>query len=95
MKNGFEIIWTTRAYNDLENILEYLENNFSLLVIKNFINKLQKRILLIEENPFLFPVSYKLKNSRKSVLTKQVTLYYKVVSNKVYLLSIYDNRKSN
>lgn len=95
MKNGYNLIWTNRAFSDLEQIIDYLENNFSKFVIKNFLNKLQKRLLLINDNPLLFPVSYKFENTRKSVLSKQVSLYYKVASNSIYLLSIYDNRQSD
>ena len=93
MKNGYKLIWTKRAYRDLEQILDYLGNNFSQLVIRNFIIKLERRTNLITENPFIFPSSSSFQNVRKSVMTKQVSLYYKVVSNQIFLLSIYDNRQ--
>lgn len=74
MINGYNLIWTNRAFSDLEQIIDYLENNFSKFVITNFLNKLQKRLSLINDNPLLFPISYKFENTRKSVLSKQFSL---------------------
>ncbi|TVP53286.1 MAG: type II toxin-antitoxin system RelE/ParE family toxin [Mongoliibacter sp.] len=74
MKNTYEIFWSERSKSDLENILNYLDNNWTEKETRSFIQKLDKRINLISLNPLLFPVSLKKSNVRRSVLTKHTTI---------------------
>lgn len=93
MRNGYKIEWTEEADHCLENIIEYLKVEWGEKALSNFARKLQKRLELLAIRPRLFPKSGKRGTTRRSVLTKQITIYYKVNRDTVLLLSLFDNRK--
>ncbi len=64
-----EVVITTRAQTEIENILDYLETRWSLKTKKKFLNKINLIINLVVENPELFPVSNVNKRVRKAVIT--------------------------
>ena len=57
MKNTYKLIWSDEALKNLKRIINYLENRWTKREIKKFAQLLDKQLLLIEENPFLFPKS--------------------------------------
>ncbi|MCB0748357.1 MAG: type II toxin-antitoxin system RelE/ParE family toxin [Ignavibacteriae bacterium] len=92
MKNGYKIIWSNEAFENLKNILEYLEFQWTKKEINNFAKKLDRRINLISEFPFIFPISPIKKSVRRSVLTKQISLYYQINESSVEIITLIDNR---
>jgi len=93
MKNIYRIIWSEEAINSLRDIIEYLENRWTRKEIENFAALLDKQLELISSNPYLFPKSSHSKELRKSVLTKQTSIYYYISRQEVHIISIFDNRK--
>lgn len=93
MKNTFKIIWSDEALHGLNQILNYLEENWTPKEIKKFAKLLDKKLNLISNNPDLFQVSKKSNNIRKSVISKQTSLFYKVENDTIYLITLFDNRK--
>lgn len=93
MKSGYDIIWSEEAFMNLERLIKYLGENFTEKKIKIIIKKLEKRLTVISEYPFIFPSTNKIKNLHKSFLTKQIVLYYQFdkVSYDKYLCLIQDN----
>jgi len=75
MKNTYKLIWSEEALNNLKNIIEYLEKRWTEKEIKKFAKILDKRLEIIESNPFLFAKNDKLNGLRKSVLTKHTSIY--------------------
>ena len=59
MPNGFEVVWSPRAKTDLENKLQWLEENWSEKDIRKFVKALDDRIELISDSPNLFPKTSK------------------------------------
>ena len=57
MKNGYNIFWTDFALKELENTIEYIEQNWSEKEIKNLAEKLEETLNLISKNPDIFQVS--------------------------------------
>jgi len=88
------IIITELAEKKLENLFEYLIENWSLKVKRNFVGKLDECISIIKIQPESFPESSKIQGLRKCVVTKQITLYYKISGEKIYIVSIFDNRQN-
>ncbi|NOS94366.1 MAG: type II toxin-antitoxin system RelE/ParE family toxin [Cyclobacteriaceae bacterium] len=64
MKSGYKLLWSDRALSDLQNIINYLTENWSEKEIQNFARRLDKRLDLISINPALFPKTSKKKNVR-------------------------------
>ena len=87
-----ELIITDTAKEDLESIASFLQNQFSNKVKTDFLVRLSERFLLIEEMPLMFPVSPKNKQVRRCVIHKNVSCFYEVTDNYVFILSILDNR---
>lgn len=94
MKSTFKIIWTDEAFEGLKNILDYLEARWTKREIKKFAKLLEEQLALIQKNPELFPVTQKSNLIRRSVLSKQTTIFYKIEKNSIYLVSLFDNRQN-
>ena len=94
MKSGYRIEWSNRALRDLEQILIYLEENWSEKEIVKFVGKLHKRLNLISFFPKLYPESILKKTVRRSVLTKQVVIYFSFKDEVVKILTLFDTRQN-
>ena len=94
MKSTYKIIWTDEAFKNLENIIAYLEKFWTEKEIRKFARLLDKQLLLIRKNPALSPFSKKSNEIRKSVLTKQITLYYRIIETEIYLIALFDSRQN-
>lgn len=94
MKSGFNLLWSDRALEDLQNIISHLTKNWTQKEIKKFFRKLDKRLEFIQENPKLFPITRRRGNIRRSVLTPQTTIYYQASRNVVTIIALFDNRQN-
>jgi plasmid stabilization system protein ParE len=94
MKNTFKIIWTTRALTDLKNIVTYLEENWSVKEIQKFTRLLDLQLNRLFINPFLFSESNSYKKIRKSVLTRQISIYYRINNFEIQIITLFDNRQN-
>ena len=89
-----KIIWMPRAKTDLNNILDYLNDNWSKREAEKFVIKVSKAIEQIKMSPETFPVVRKKKNIHKFLLVKQNTIYYRIQKNEIELLTIWDTRQN-
>lgn len=94
MRNTYKIIWTSRALSDLKNTIAYLEENWTSREIQKFALLLDLQLNRLKIYPNLFPKSYRYKKIRKSVLTRQVSMYYRVVNQEIQIISLFDNRQN-
>jgi len=94
MKSGFKLLWSETALADLQNIINYLTENWTTREIQNFAKRLDRRVNLIGLNPKLFPKTSKRKNVRRSVLTKHTVIYYESNDATVIILSLFDSRQN-
>ena len=89
-----KIVFSSRSKSQLDSLLNYLENKFSILTKKKFISKLDKSISIIQKDPDTFPKSNNSKMIRKCIISKQTTLYYRFNSQEIRLLSFFDTRQN-
>ena len=92
MKNTYKLVWTEESLENIKGIIKYLEDNWTEKEIKKFVRKLDHILNLIQNNPKLFPKADPI-NLRKAVVTKQVSLYYRIERREVHLLSLFDTRQ--
>lgn len=91
-----KVEWTENAQDELNNIYDYLELNWTEKEIQKFSAILENSISSISIFPFMFPESRQKPNIRRCVLSKQTTMYYyvnqklKIIS----ILSLFDNRRN-
>ena len=83
-----------RAAKNLDKLLEYLENEWTVKVRDEFINRLDNSLKIIAKNPDSFPNSDFIKGLHKCVITKQTTLYYRFDKKHIYVITIFDNRQN-
>ena len=93
MKSISNVIWTKEANENLSKVIKYLEENWTEKEIKKFLTKLYKHISLIQTQPDSFPKANNY-NVRRSVVTKQITLYYSISQETLFIVSIFDNRQN-
>ena len=85
---------STRALRKLDNLLVYLEKEWTLKVKHSFIVKLDKSFQQIQKHPDSFPESDKVKGLRKCVITRQTTVFYKYTDTHIDIVTIFDTRQN-
>ncbi|REE01057.1 type II toxin-antitoxin system RelE/ParE family toxin [Marinoscillum furvescens] len=88
-----KIRWTEEALEDANEIIEYLQERWSAKSADLFRSKLISKIELLSLHPFIGKSSDRNPEIRKLVLTKQTSLYYRIVDNTVELLSLFSNKQ--
>ncbi len=94
MKNTYKLIWSDEALNNLKGIIDYLENRWTEREIKKFAQLLDKQLKMINDNPFLFVESDKSNGLRESVLSRQTTIYYRIIDYEIRIVTLFDNRQN-
>ena len=94
MQNIYDIEWSDEALYNLSAIVHYLETNWTEREIENFFHRIDNVLNLIAKNPLLFSLTNKRKNVRRCVLSKQTSIYYKFENDKIFLITLFDNRQA-
>jgi len=81
-----------RAEQNLDNIVRYLETEWSVRVRDKFLDILKAKIALIAKTPQLYEASSKKKTVRRCVVSKQTSLYYRLGKGEIEIITIQDNR---
>ncbi len=93
MVSKYNLFWTEEALRNLDEILIYLETNWTDRERKAFIIKLSKQVELLHRNPKLFPVSEYNSRLRKAVLSKQTTIFYEFDGFNINLIYLFNSKK--
>lgn len=91
---SYPVAWSPRSKITYYNILSYLEEKWTNKEINAFIGRTEEVIEFVKANPFLYAYS-KESDTYKSVLTKQITLFYRVKGDGVELLIFWDTRQDS
>lgn len=90
---ALEIVFTKRADKKLDNILHYLQNEWSVKVAGEFIETLYITL----DNIVVFPEIGLIINDEKQIraflITKHTKLYYRIEKGKLIVLNFIDTRK--
>ncbi|WP_363152667.1 type II toxin-antitoxin system RelE/ParE family toxin [uncultured Mucilaginibacter sp.] len=76
------MIWTTKAVKGFENIINYLEENWTEREIKNFIKETEEVLALLKEHPEMFQKSVKHKTLHRGLLNRLTILTYRINTRK-------------
>jgi plasmid stabilization system protein ParE len=90
----YPIFISERAERNLENILQYLEDEWSLSVKKTFLEELNSNFERISLMPYVFPKSEKYENLHKGLITKHAYIFYQVFDDYIDIVTIQDTRKN-
>jgi plasmid stabilization system protein ParE len=85
-----KIEWTLASKNDYWQNIEYLENHWSEKEVLNFINEIDYSLNLLAKRNVTFTKSDYI-NVYKMVIIKQITIYYYIENETIYLLRFWNN----
>lgn len=86
------ILWTERSLQNAISIKEYLISNFSSKEVDHFQAILQSFEIAVCIFPELYPQSSVRENVRRAVLSKVLSVYYRVRKGKIEVIALLDNR---
>jgi plasmid stabilization system protein ParE len=72
--------WTEEAKSTFNSNLNYLHAEWNAKVVSDFLDRVDYVVELIQTNPNSFLLVNSEKNVRRCVVTKQISLYFKIVS---------------
>ncbi len=88
-----KIIWSSEALTNLECIIDYLNSNWTEAEISKFKTQLNRNLEIISQFPSIFPESQIKPGLRRAVLSKQISIIYKILNDAIYLAYLIDNRQ--
>jgi plasmid stabilization system protein ParE len=88
----YPVRYSTRAYIEYEDILEYVSGKFGIAIAAKVDTYFEGVVNQISINPFLYPYSDKKKNLRRCVINSKTTLYYRFSGEIVELVSFRGNK---
>ena len=87
------VIWTQTSELTLNEIIDYIESKFGILVSEKYYSDVISTVEDIKNNPELFPIYQIQSANRKAVINKKTILYYQIQDTNINLLAFYDVRK--
>lgn len=94
MESGYKILWTDHALDELKDTYEYLQIHFTERELRKLSVEIDRTLKLISQNPSLFPLSKESKGTRRAVIKKFNTLYYRENKGCIEILSFFSNRQN-
>ncbi len=94
MDYDYKITWSDHSLEDLSSILDYLSREWTPREVNRFQEKLFNRIEMIGKYPKLFRASKIKPELRRSVLSKQTSIFYFVRTEEkmISIVRLFDNR---
>lgn len=87
-----EVFWTQNAAENAIRIKKYIAYKFTEKEVLNFFSLLQSFEIAVSAFPKLYPESTFKKNIRRAVLSKELSVFYRIHKNKIEVLTCIDNR---
>ena len=84
-----KIIWSPQAKKDYWQNIDYIEAEWNYQDVVNFMEKVERIINLLSMKNVAF-ISTNYRGVNKVVITKQITLYYKIDAEKLELLRFWN-----
>ena len=83
-----------RAEKNLDDMVHYLDAEWSVRIRKKFLDLLLKKIEMIKQMPLMYEASLTKKTIRLCVVNKQTSMYYRVKKDEIEIVTIQSNRKN-
>jgi plasmid stabilization system protein ParE len=87
-----EVLYSERALQNALSIKHYLLNNFSRKEVNVFFSLLQSFEAVVLKFPKLYAATSSKNNIRRAVLSKQLSVFYRVNNANIEVLAMLDNR---
>jgi plasmid stabilization system protein ParE len=86
-----KVIWSPKAEETFSQNIDYLEENWNIAVIENFLQKTEEALDIISKHPLTFPLVSKKKRIHKYLVVSQISLYYQVSKTQISLIIFWNN----
>lgn len=73
-----KILWTVQAKKGLDEVIDYLEREWTEKEINNLEFRLKSLIKVIERNPEIFPATEKFQSLRRGLVDKNNYIIYRI-----------------
>jgi len=93
MASGFKVRWTVHALSELSETITYLEENWTEKELIQFAKAVDNTVEIITRHPEIYPISNEKKKTRKAIVDKNNTIYYRVVKNAIEVLSVFGTKQ--
>jgi len=91
---SYTVSISERAKQNLEQVIDYLEANWSDKVLSDFLRKLHEQTELLKQNPFMYAASEAKPDIRKCLITKHNAMYYRILNDEIQIITIHDTRSN-
>ncbi len=91
---NLSVKWSPRASEDYREILDYIITRFGLASARKFDKQVEEVLEMIIQFPFMYPALGERTDKRCCVISKQTTLYYRVSSEVIELITFWNNRRN-
>ncbi len=91
---AFQIVWSKRAVDKFDKIIDYLIKEWGERVTSSFVKKVYGFIDLLAEYPEIGSLEHAKKNIRGFILIKQICVFYKIKEDTIIILSFFDTRQN-
>jgi plasmid stabilization system protein ParE len=88
------LVWSDRAKYELTILDEYLTEEWGDEMADRIIREINAKAIHIQNYPEHYPIYNKRKNIRRCVFSTQTSIYYRITTDYIELLSIFDNRQN-
>lgn len=88
------IALSAKASRQLEELLDYLETEWSPQTRRTFQNRLNRFVTILKTIPRGFPESAKFPGCRKCVVTPQTSIIYRINGSVIEVVAFLDNRQA-
>lgn len=89
---AYKVIVKKQFSVKLAKVLLYLENEWSAKVAQDFLSKVDRRVKLLEIQPYIGRLSSKMNTARGLLITRHNKLYYKIEDTTVVIVDMFDTR---
>jgi plasmid stabilization system protein ParE len=90
---NFGLIVSPKAEGTYDSIISQISQDWSNGVVNKFEAKVEKSVIAITQNPYLYPVLDENTEIRRCVLHKNCSMLYKVYDATVVVICFWDNRQ--
>lgn len=88
-----KIEWSLEAQINLNNIIAYLEDEWTEKEVRYFSERLEKQLSILRQTPEIYKQSIRRAGLRECQVTHHNTVFYSFDDESVYIVTIFDNRQ--
>lgn len=90
---NYKIRWTVNAYSDFSQTVLFIKEEWGKKSSEDFIDRVDTVINILSIFPQLGKVIHPQKQIRALVISKQTTIVYRIKSDRIIILNLFDNRQ--